>query len=376
MDEISSSGPFRFEDFTLDLDRAALLRGTDEIRLRPRTFDVLSYLVRNAGRLITKQELFEAVWGDVAVTDDSLVQCLVEIRKALNGSHDMVKTIRSRGYLFDATVTSGPAPALTRPEEAEAVPRAPEPLRAVWRVPALLLLAVALLSGGWLLASRAPDATTLAVLPIRHAGGAGAVERAEGLHQDVVAALGQIDPERLRVLSQRSTIGYRGTTKSAGEIGRELGADYLVDGVVRDEADALRLTFSVVRTKDQVQVWTGTFDRDRESLPHLQTELGRAVAQQIRMTLSPEREQALVRRQARNPEAYEHYLRGRALWARTNKAALLAAIDAFSQAIALDPEYALALAGLADTYSTLPITSDVPPRRVRSWPRRAAARRT
>jgi DNA-binding winged helix-turn-helix (wHTH) protein/TolB-like protein/Flp pilus assembly protein TadD len=367
MDEISNSGVYRFGDFTLDLDRAALWRGGDEVRLRPRTFDVLTYLVRNAGRLISKQELFEAVWGDVAVTDDSLVQCLVEIRKALDGSHELVKTVRGRGYLFDATVTTG-APA------SPASPALPASAASAWRLPAALLLAVAVAGAAWVLATRPPREATLAVLPIRHDDRADAPERAQGLHEDIVAALGQIDPERLRVLSQRSTMRYRGTTKSAEEIGRELGADYLVDGVVRDDSDAIRLTFSVVRTKDQVQVWSGSFNHNRESLPHLQTELGRTVAQQIRMTLSPARDQALLRRQARNPAAYEHYLRGRALWARTNRASINAAIDEFEQATALDPDYALAHAGLADAYSVLPISSDVAPLDVAPLARAAAAR--
>jgi DNA-binding winged helix-turn-helix (wHTH) protein len=98
---------YRFGDFTLDLSRCALLQGSAEVKLRPRTFDVLTFLVRNPGRVVTKAELIAAVWGDVAVTDDSLVQSLVEIRKALGGS-DMVRTVRGRGYLFDAAV-SGPA---------------------------------------------------------------------------------------------------------------------------------------------------------------------------------------------------------------------------------------------------------------------------
>ena len=374
MDEIANIRIYCFEDFTVDLDRATLSRGGDEVRLRPRTFDVLVYLVRNAGRLIPKQELFDAVWGDVAVTDDSLVQCLVEIRRALNASHEIVKTIRGRGYLFDATVTAGPATtAIPATLATPAIPGTREPRRLAWRVPAALLLTAALAGAVLMLATPPAGEATLAVLPIRHAGRAEANEQAGGLDEDIVAALGQIDPQRLRVLSQRSTMGYRGTTKSAEEIGRELGADYLVDGVVRDKNDALRLTFSVVRTKDQVQVWSGTFDHDRESLPHLQTELARAVAQQIRMTLSTEREQALVRRQARNPAAYQHYLRGRALWARTNKAAIYAAIDAFGQAAALDPDYALAHAGLADAYSLLPLTSDVPPLEVASLAGAAAA---
>ena len=97
-------GMHGFLDFTLDSRRQLLLRGAESIRLRGRTYDVLSYLVTHAGRLVSKRELMESVWGDVAVTDDSLVQCLIEIRRALGDDHDVVKTIRGRGYLFDATV--------------------------------------------------------------------------------------------------------------------------------------------------------------------------------------------------------------------------------------------------------------------------------
>lgn len=203
MNEISTNQAFRFGEFTLDPARAALFRGEEELRLRQRTFEVLTYLVRNSGRVVSKQELFENIWGDVAVTDDSLVQCLVEIRRALGDDQDRIKTVRGRGYPFEGPV---------------------------------------------------------------------------------------------------STLRY------------------------------------------------------------LQTELGRAVAQQIRLRLSARQDQALVRRQARNPQAYEHYLRGRVLSAKPTRAALFAAIDEYKQATALDPEYALAYAGLPR-----PIRCCRSPRTCRRW---------
>lgn len=369
MDEISPRRAFCFGDFTLDLDRASLTRGQQEVRLRPRTFDVLAYLVRHAGRLVPKQELFHAVWGEVAVTDDSLVQCLVEIRRALAGESERVKTVRARGYLFDGKVGHPEGPGLS--SEPGVVVASPREVR--WRTTAAAAVAMALLgTGAWAWFGARAAHSTLAVLPFEHLARPGSADRAEGLHEDVVAALGQIDPARLRVLSRRSTLGYRNTTKSAAQIGRDLGADYLVDGVVHEDDANLRLTFTLVRARDQMQVWIGTFDHDRSTLLYLQAELGRAVAQQIRMKLSREQEDALVRRQARDPAAYEHYLRGRALWARSNRAALFAAIDAFRQATAIDPDYALAYAGLADAYSALPITSDVPPLEIAARAREAA----
>jgi len=109
---------YSFLNLTLDMRRQLLVRGTDEIRLRSRSFDVLSYLVRNAGRLVAKQELMDAVWGDVAVTDDSLVQCLVEIRRELGAAEDRIKTVRGRGYLLDCEVDQVPAADSSVREEA------------------------------------------------------------------------------------------------------------------------------------------------------------------------------------------------------------------------------------------------------------------
>jgi serine/threonine protein kinase/tetratricopeptide (TPR) repeat protein len=229
-------------------------------------------------------------------------------------------------------------------------------------------------SAAWLFVrSRTPSVSTLAVLPFTHTSESGKPsDLPVGLHDEVVGALSQIDPERLRVLARRSTMAYAAAGKSAAQIGRELRADYIVEGVIHEQGANWHFTFTVVNVRDEVEVWSDRFDRDRSTLPYLQTELGRAIAQQIRLRLSPRQEQALVRRQARNPQAYEHYLRGRALWAKTSREALFAAIDEYKQAIALDPEYALAYAGLADAYSVLPITSDVPSGKVAALAREAA----
>lgn len=373
MDELSTNQVYRFGEFALDPARAALFRNGVEIPLRQRTFDVLTYLVRNPGRLVSKQELFQAVWGDVAVTDDSLVQCLVDIRKALGDKQDLVRTIRGRGYVFEGVA---PADAAARAPAATAGPAQAHPARA-FRWMALLLAGVALAGIGlwWSSRNRAvPEIATLAVLPFVQTSVGDSSQLGDGLHEDVIAALGQIDPRQLRVLSRRSTASYVTGGKSATAIGQELGASYLVDGVISEEGATWRIRFTLTRARDQVQVWSGTFDRDRSTLLSLQTELGRAVAQQIRLKLSDRQDQALMRRQARNPAAYEHYLRGRALWAKPNRAALHAAIAEYQQAIALDPAYALAYAGLADAYSSLPITSDVPAGDVAAGAREAATR--
>jgi len=96
---------YSFNEFTLDLTRGCLFRNGEEIKLRPKSFDTLRHLVENSGRLISKNELIEAVWPGTAVTDDSLVQCLIEVRRALGeDGQQIVKTVPRRGYNFESAV--------------------------------------------------------------------------------------------------------------------------------------------------------------------------------------------------------------------------------------------------------------------------------
>src|SRR3954447_26517754 len=97
---------YSFNEFRLDLTRGSLFRGVDEVKLRPKSFEVLRYLTQNSGRLVTKDELIGFVWHDTAVTDDSLVQCMKDIRCALDdGAHAFIKTVPRRGYIFEKEVT-------------------------------------------------------------------------------------------------------------------------------------------------------------------------------------------------------------------------------------------------------------------------------
>jgi adenylate cyclase len=116
---------YSFEDFTLDLDRGCLLRAGQEIRLRPKSFEVLKYLVEHNGRLVSKSDLMHAVWADAFVTDDSLVQCLVEVRRALGDeSRRYVKTVPRRGYIFELQVRESAA---ETPNHAPVAPRREPP---------------------------------------------------------------------------------------------------------------------------------------------------------------------------------------------------------------------------------------------------------
>src|SRR5207344_2441926 len=103
------------------------------------------------------------------------------------------------------------------------------------------------------------------------------------------ATLGQADPEHLAVIGRTSIMAYKRTTKSLAEIGRELGAEYLVENSIRSENGQLRVTSSLIRARDQVQVWSASYDREPMSVLGLQRELSAGIAEQVRLKLSPER---------------------------------------------------------------------------------------
>src|SRR5436190_637263 len=124
MEKLSHQQYF-FGAFTLNLTRGCLLRGDDEIKLRPKSFTVLKYLVENHGRLISKEQLIQAAWDDTAVTDDSLVKCLKDIRQALHDEgQQIIKTVPRRGYIFSAEVSDNVsiAPATTVIDQPSGLP--------------------------------------------------------------------------------------------------------------------------------------------------------------------------------------------------------------------------------------------------------------
>jgi len=329
---------FRFGEFELDVAAYTLKRRGQPLRLERRPMDLLILLVERHGELVSRTDIVDRLWGAGVFVDAEMGvnTAIRKVRQVLGDAPEaptFIETVSGRGYRFVANV-----------ETVQAQPATGSPI------------------------------LTLAVLPFENLGGAHEHEYlADGFAEEATTALGQIDPEHLSVIGRTSVLSYKRTMKSLTEIGRELGATYLVEGSIRAEGKRWRVTARLVRAGNQVQIWSASFDSEPSSIFEFQRQLSTAIAEQIRLRLSPDRLGALERRQSRSLEAYDLYLRGRHLWNQLTPQTNRQAVDHFARATELDPEYSLAWAGLADAFAASPINADAAPLEVGPRARDAAA---
>jgi TolB-like protein/DNA-binding winged helix-turn-helix (wHTH) protein/Flp pilus assembly protein TadD len=402
----------RFRDFVLDTAAYELRRNGRRVRLERQPMDLLMLLVGRRGQLVSRSEIVDALWAkDVFVdVENGVNTAMRKLRHALRDAPDtprFIETVPGKGYRFVAAVEvvpdTGPPPApvaappsvvvgehplAAKGETAAtgasvAVPEAVVGERAAGRRASARLvlgaLTVAALAGVllWVWQRRAESGTrvTIAVLPFDNLNrDADTDYLASGLTEDTIVSLGRINPEGVSVIGRTSMIAYRGTTKSLAEIGRELGTDYLVESSLRAESSHLRITARLIRVRDQVQIWSDSFDSNTSSILGLQQEISSAIAEQVRARLSPDRQRALARRHTQNADAYDFFLRGRHFLNQRTPEAMQRAIDSFQRATVADPTYSVAWANLAMAYGSSPINSDVDPRSVSARTRDAAAR--
>jgi DNA-binding winged helix-turn-helix (wHTH) protein/TolB-like protein/Tfp pilus assembly protein PilF len=343
---VSSNPPsqtsYHFEGFTLDLIRGCLLREGQEVKLRPKSFDVLRYLVERPGRLVGRAELMQALWPDTFVSEESLAQCLMDVRRALqDDSQRLVKTVPRRGYLFQGAVSAAPAPAggLSR--------------RAVLLGSGTLaagLAGGALLYRGFFRGAKEP--ATLTVLPFRPLSQDGRDEPLElGMADALITRL-----SNLRQTIVRPTSSVRrfldGSTDSV-TAGRQLQTDWVLEGSLQRSGDRIRVTVQLLQVRDGRPSWAETFDEKFTDILTVQDRISERVADALALRLTGEERKRLTRRYTGDAEAYQLYLRGRYHWNKRTTAGLNKGIEYFQRAIDKDPNYALAYAGLADSYSVL-----------------------
>jgi TolB-like protein len=329
---------FRFRDFELDVAAYELRRRGRPVRLERQGMDLLILLVERRGQLVTRGDIVDRLWGkDVFVDVETGVNTVIsKVRQALRDSPNVaafVETVPGKGYRFIADVE---------------VDRAVSP--------------------------QPPANVILAVLPFENLSADSNLEYlADGFTEEAITALGQIDPDHLRVIGRTSVMAYKRTTKALAEIGRELSATHLIESSIRAESSRWRITSKLIRMPDQVHIWSASFDSEPSSMLEFQRELSTAIAEQIRLRLSPERLSALARRQTRNPDAYDLYLRGLNFANQRTPATTKRAIEYFERATALDPGYALAWSGIATAFTASAVNGDAPPLLVGPRAREAAA---
>ena len=376
------SRTLRFGDFELDPAAFELRRDGRVVRLGRQPMDVLLLLIERRGQLVSRAEIIDRLWGkDVFVDVDTGVNTAIsKIRQALRDSAEaplFVETVPGRGYRFVAAIEDArPAPL---PPQADAIPDA-TPDAAPARVApqtgsrrrlllaaAMLILAATAAGGGlWFYAARsAPDRVSLAVLPFVNLGNNPEHQYlADGFTDETAASLAQVDPEHLSVKGR--TLRYKGTDKSVAEIGRELVVDYLLESSILIEGSRARVTAKLIRVRDEEHVWSQSYEREPTSFIAFQQELSTAIAEQIRLRLPADRVTGIGRRQTRDPEAYDAYLRGRHFQSLRTPESTARAVELFERAVALDPDYALAWAALSFTRAAGTINSDT--RALDVWP--------
>jgi TolB-like protein/DNA-binding winged helix-turn-helix (wHTH) protein/Flp pilus assembly protein TadD len=347
-----------FGIFQIDLKARELHKAGVRVKLQEQPFRVLALLVDRAGQVVTREELQQQVWPTDAYVafDQGLNNAIKKVRDALGDSADsprFIETLARHGYRF-----VGPVGALPQ--------RTPKPqarlgLHTRWKLALIGLGGASLLAGlaywAWHESGAHPGFPTakviLAVLPFDNLSHDPDQEFfSDGLTEEMIAQLGKLNPERLTVISRGSVANYKDSRLPANQIGRELHADYLVQGSVRRAADRVRITVQLIQVRDQTDLWADSYDRQLKDILTLQDSVARIIAKEIHITLTPGQQ---TRPQSGNldPEAYEAYLKGRYYWNKRTGDGLQKALIYFQQAINKDPTYGAAYSGLADCNSGL-----------------------
>lgn len=355
---------YGFGPFALDAGQRVLLRDGRPVSLTPKAVDVLLVLVENAGQITEKEDLLKRAWPDTFVEEATLAKNISTLRKALGDSPDgeaYIQTVTKRGYRFVAAVqavelldqalpaSEAPPTPLARQAALPPVPRS----KAAW---ALGMLALTVVLGGAYLGLRpsvesAPTPAApvvVAVLPFENLSGDPHQEYlGDGLTEELISQLSRVNPQRLAVIARTTAMRYKSNPRSAGEIGRELGAGYIVEGSFRREGNRLRIVAQLIETRGQTHVWSQDYERELQQIIPLQREVSHQIARGVAVQVSPP---GTASRRATNPQAYEDYLRARFFWNKRTEEDRIKARQYFQSAIALDEGFAPAYAGLAETY--------------------------
>ena len=380
MDALRRISGARFGSFQVSFDAGEIRKEGLRIRVQQQPLKLLQILLEHPGEVVSREHLRNQLWANESFGDfDQAVNIAIgKLRNALGDSAEnprFIETLPKRGYRFIAEVsvlgssdqTGGLASVPMRSPPDNSASSELQPVRSIAQPPAdspavqrwtarimVLCLATAilltLLIFAWV--RRPTGIRSLAVLPLENFSGDASQDYfADGMTDELIKDLAQI--RALRVVSRTSVMTYKGTRKPLPEIARELNVDAVVEGSVSRSGDQVRITAQLIQLPADKHLWAQSYQGNLSDTLAVQNQVARAIADEIRIEITPQEQAALKRAKKIDPEAYEAYLKGRYFWNKRTADGLERAVDYFNQAIARDPNYAAAYSGLADTYALL-----------------------
>jgi TolB-like protein/DNA-binding winged helix-turn-helix (wHTH) protein len=355
---------YSFGPFHLDPVERRLTREGRDLRLPPKVFETLVLLVERHGLLVDKDELMKKLWPGMFVEEVTLARNISLLRKALGDApgqdqSQYIETVSKHGYRFIADVKELDQPAAQSRELLEIKLGSVAPLnlgkwwqrRQVWiAVSGLLFLLGGLGAYRRFSALRNAPIHSLAVLPLENLSGDPNQEYfADGMTDELITNLAQI--HSLRVISRTSVMQFKHTKKTLPEIASALNVDAIVEGSVSRSGDNVHVTAQLLNARPERHLWAATYERQMSDIFGLQTQVAKAITDQVKAKLTPEENIRLAKQNTHNPEAYEAVLKGRFIENRKHAEPAGKAVGYFEQAVALDPNYAEAWAGLGNSYS-------------------------
>jgi TolB-like protein/DNA-binding winged helix-turn-helix (wHTH) protein/Tfp pilus assembly protein PilF len=376
----------RFGVFELDRRSGELRREGLRVRLQEQPLRVLEALLAEPGEPVTREALRQRLWPDDTFVDfdNGLNRAINRLRAALGdeaGNPRFIETLERRGYRFIAPVGAPEAKPSERPPAAADTgsppPRGRRRARWLGGVGALALAAVLIALGQARRRTANPTdhepIRSLAVLPLANLSGDSTQDYfSDGMTDAIITNLASLPA--LQVISRQSVMRYKGSAKPVPEIARELGVEGVVEGSVVRSGGRVRISAQLIHAPTDRHLWAQSYERQLEDVLALQGELSRAIAEEVRITLATNETRRLTPQGRVKPEAYDAYLLGTYQWNQRTEESLDRALAHFRAAIAIDPDFAPAHAGLALAYSPRLIFGYVPPGRGLAEEKTAALR--
>lgn len=374
--------------FHLDPHQRLLKAHGKTVAITPKAFELLVLLVQRSGNLVEKPEVLSQVWPDVSVEEGNLTVLISQLRKVLGddpAKHEYIETVSKYGYRFVApvcqriTVDEDPPPARTTTDLVDAAQAREAPAPALnmvrfgpslrlWSGSFLAAMAIAalLVVGRSALQARArrplADAVSvhsLAVLPFQVMGPRSGDEYlGEGTADALITRLASNDRIIERPIS--AVERYRNSPLSVYEIGKEQRVDAVLAGRIQREADRVRLTVQLIRVRDGTELWADSFDEKFTSAFELENEISDRVFESLSSKLMNTSPSRTTRKLTENAAAYDSYVKGRYFWNKRNSESLQKGLEYFREAIRLDPNFAEAYEGVADSYAALGLYAVLP----------------